>query len=146
MKKFLILSAIVFCINAHASDTKVLKALQFVLNDSVVASYLPGTDTISLILFERSGNFHYYNNYLSWIKDSSGNDPGINGIVKKLKVSVDKATVRIHFKESGLKVRVKLKKDDKCDCLPWRIRSRFIRDSFHGFPTRYGIWLYSFET
>jgi len=129
MRNLFLFSIILFSINTYAKNSEIPNVLKQVFNDSTINEYLSkyaDIDSFGYAIFESHGDYYIYNGDIK-NKESAQAQPYI-GIIKKIKISPNSATVKIYISNNHFNVKAKLSRDNNCQ--PWLINTRLICNMF----------------
>lgn len=116
---------ILLSINASAMNSEIPKVLTQVFNDSTIHKYLSkygNFDSSGYAVIENQGNYYIYDGNIK-NKESALAQPYI-GVIKNLKISSNKAKVRIYISSNHINIKAKLSRDNNCQ--PWFVNSRLV--------------------
>lgn len=118
-----------FSLSTNAKNAEIPKVLAKVFNDSTINKYLSkygGVDSLGYAIFENQGDYYIYNGNIK-NKQSALSQPYI-GIIKKMKISPNRAKVRIYITSNNLNIKAKLARDNNCQ--DWLVNTRLVSNLF----------------
>lgn len=129
MRNLFLIVTVMFSLSTSAKNSEISKVLTQVFNDSTISKYLSkyvDIDSLGYVIFENQGDYYIYTGNIM-TKQSALAQPYI-GVIKKMKISSNKAKVRIYISSNHINIKAKLSRDNNCQ--PWFVNSRLVSNLF----------------